>query len=271
MPPALCKNGMLGAAKGKHAVVLDKRMRVLSAIHGSGAFLGASCSSNVVAFTNGDGHAYLFKNGKYWRRVHVGEDRSKAVAVLPDGFIACYDKCGRFTFDGEKLWEADSGGASSVLVIGREYVYVGDEWGDITIYKLKDGSGVADVYVSKVIWSMASCGDLLAVGTEPELYLYDVSDRESPEELWSADGFDPARGVAFLPGCKYIAVADEYNCELKLLAVDGTVLAEIPYEKRVMDVVWGHDAASVELEDALRIYTFSSLAPRGVRRKAKGR
>jgi hypothetical protein len=266
VPVVVGEDGTLGVGAQNCIFVLDSMLRVLDKRCGEKAVVDASHSNGVFAFVSMDEHVHLFRSGKYWRSVKVGDELTNAVAVLPDGFIACYKKCARFTFDGEKLWEISVGRVGNEVAVRGEHAYVGLLDGrfpppvttELLILDLKSGRKLGRVEHEGNTYSVASCGDYLAVGTLWHLYLHDISDPARPRVLWKAEGFSGVASIAFSPGCAGLAVADHSNKKLKLFTAGGRLFGERKYRDVTWQVSWGAHMLAVETEAKIYIYRFTS-------------
>jgi outer membrane protein assembly factor BamB len=247
---AFGEDGLLGvASRGWCAYILDQNGKLLSKACGDRWMTGASFSSGIFGFVGQDYHAYLFKGSTFWKKVYVGEEHGIAITVLPDGFIACDEKCAYFDFDGNKRWDVKVGRVDGNPAIHKGYVYVADlELYIGHIFRLSNGSKVGNIYCGDPAYGTAVCGNYLALSTYFDLYLYDISDPANPRELWNVGGFDWARSVAFSPDCKYIAVSDTEHQKLKIFNLEGNLVFEKEYETEVREVAWWRDRIAVGLE-----------------------
>ena len=244
---AFSDSGLLGVASWNSCVyIFDQDGKLLNKECGLGWMTDASCSGEVFGFTNASGYAYLFKGSAFWKEVKVGNYYSSAIAVLSDGFIVCGWRCALFDFSGNRKWDATVKYVVNSPAVSEEYAYVADGYA-LRILKLSDGSEVREISSEEYAWNTAVCRNYLAVGTSSHLYLYDISDPESPAELWKAGGFVTVWDIAFSPDCRYVAVADANNQELRIFGINGRLILEKKYGAPVTAVAWWEDKIAVGL------------------------
>ena len=247
---AFSEDGKLGVVS-YCAYILDQSGKLLNKVCGNSDMLDVSYSNGVFGFVNDDGYAYLshvFKGSRSWKKVYVGYDYSVAITVLPDGFIACWKRCTRFGFNGDRKWDADVGSVVNGPAVHKGHAYMADyDWDKLLIFRLRSGKKINEIKYEEHALDTAACGNYLAVTTWSYLYLYDIGEPANPEELWRVGGFDWARNVAFSPDCRYIAVSDANNRRLKAFSVYGKLMYEKEYSAHVTAVAWWGDRIAVGL------------------------
>jgi len=258
---AVSEDGLLGFIVDNCAHILDtKNMKIAGKACGEDSMEGASYSHGIFAFVGWDNNVYLFKGGKYWKKVKVDRDYRRAVTVLPDGFIACYEYCAKFTFDGEKVWDKRIGGIMFRTAVHRGYVYVPDMWKRaLLVFRLRNGETVNEIKYGEFASTAVVCRNYLAVGEWNHVYLYDISDPKNPKELWRKDGFGAITDIAFSPDCNTVAVCDEYNQRLVLLSSSGYLVGKVECENEPLSVAWGRSVLAVELTNRLLIWKFEEV------------
>jgi hypothetical protein len=251
------KLGVASAWPDSCAYIFDQSGNLLNKVHGSNWMRDASFSNGIFGFVNYDNYTYLFKGSTFWKKVYVGGDYDYAITVLPNGFIACSERCAYFDFDGNKRWDVDVGRVENGPVVHKGCVYVANwAWKKLLILNLSDGSTVNEISYGEGAWDTAVCGNYLAVGTWRHLYLYDISDPANPRELWRVGEFARAWNVAFSPGCRYIAVSDVGHFKLKIFDVNGKLVFERGYETYVDSVAWWMDRIAVGVGREVHVYQF---------------
>lgn len=167
-------------------------------------------------FIDRNGNVYIMdENGSLIKKIWIWYHYNNAVAMRPDGFMACGSECAFFDFDGNKKWEVDVG-SSSKPAYYKGYWYIPS--GSLIIVKNgrivnKISYGCNNCNNEEEIDSgpaeVAICGKFLAVSTWYYVHVYDLTNPENPKEIWKDGAFDenneiPYR-VAFSPDCKYLA------------------------------------------------------------------
>ena len=267
MPIAVGDDGLVGVAVRGCARILDaKSMKRLDGLCRGWRIRSASYSSDVFGFLSFDEFVYLFKHGKFWKLMKVGGEHDGAIAILPDGFVACNWRCARYTFDGEKLWDVRvSGNVLYEPAVHAEHVYATNTHeGEILILRLEDGRIVGKVGYGTYAKSIVSCKDYLAAIEGGDivwgsLRVYDISGPVHLKELWRVERLRDPYDLAFSPDCSIIAVADWRVHKLKFFDTEGRPRGEVEYERRPQYAAWGEDVLAVELDDRVLLYSFSSL------------
>ena len=250
---AFANDGRLGVAQfAPTGVILAPNGGIIAKVKAEKEMGDVSYCCGRFGFVSHDGHAYITdRNGNLIKEVYVGDAYDVAITMTEDGFVACKYRCALFDFNGNKLWDLDVGWVVNGPSHYKGYWYVAD-WNELLI--VKDGSVDKEIGYGKYAWDTAVCGKYLAVSTYRNLYLYDLSDPANPRELWRVGGLEGAYQVAFGPDCKYIAVADTYNCKLKIYDFNGNLVLEKEYNQygdwhdNVWSVAWWRDRIAVGLE-----------------------
>jgi WD40 repeat protein len=274
---AFSDNGLLGVASeypNSCIFILDQKGEALSKICKNQRIFYISYSNDTFGFTMDGGYIYLLKGTRIWKEMHVGKEYSTAIAILPNGFIACGNgltvdnRCAYFDFNENKKWDVDVGGVGNGPAVHNGYVYVADYYlRKLLILKLDDGSLVNSISYGENVWDAAVCGNYLAVSTEHHLYLYDLSDPTSPKELWNVGGFSDARSIAFSPDCKYIAASDEWHHKFKIFDVKGDLALEkwIGEYNEVESVAWWKNRIAIGTNnDEVYVYKLEGYTPFGL-------
>ena len=234
------------------AYIVSKDGMSISSVCGIGSMYYVSSASGMFAFTNGDYHVYITDEyGNLIKKIYVDWGYSDAVALLPDGFMACGPRgCVYFDLDGHKHWHVKAG-----CIIFNAPSYHQGYWylastsfmGYVSI--IREGKYIRNLVFKETAFDTAVCNNYLAVSTKRYLYLYDISDPENPREIWNVGGFDRAFKIAFSPDCDYIAVADKNNRKLKIYDINGNLAFEKHYGDEVVAVDWWKDRIATGLED----------------------
>jgi len=245
---AFSDNGHLGAASWDNcAYVFDKDGNLLNKVCGNGWMTDASYCCGRFGFVNRDEHVYITdQNGNLIKKVHVGIDYDYAITMTEDGFVACYNKCALFDYNGNKRWDLLVGYVAN----GPSYYkgcWYAAEFGRGKLFVVKDGREVKEIRYGEYAWDTAVCDKYLAVGTSFHLYLYDLSDPANPRELWNIKWVLGTHQAAFSQDCKYIAVVEEYNCKLKVFNLKGNLVLKKDFGSSVYSVAWWRDRIAVGL------------------------
>jgi len=246
-------NGNLGVSSiNGCALVLDPKGKFLEGICRRGWMNDASFCCGKFGFINYDDHVYITdENGNLIKKVYVGR-YDKAITMTEDGFMACRYRCAFFDFDGNKLCDFGVGWVRSGPSYYKGYWYVADG-NKKKLLIVKNGKVINEIGYGERAYDTAVCGRYLAVSTHYHLYLYDLCDRENPNQLWEARGLWEASKIAFSPDCKHIAVANIKNHKLKIYDIEGNLVLDKEYNQHrswhneVWAVAWWKDRLAVGL------------------------
>ena len=255
---AFSTNGNLGAASADdYYYVFDPKGGLLNKKCGSWEMEDASFSNDKFGFVNDDNHVYITnEDGSLWKEIYVGYDYKETITMLPDGFIACQDRCAYFDFNGNMKWDMDVGWVDNGPSVYNGYVYVADiDDKKLLILKLSDGSKVNGIYYGEEARDTAVCGNYLAVVTNHHLYLYDLSDPANPREVWSVGGINDGWQAAFSPDCRYVAIADRDGRKLRIYDLQGNEVLKKSYGTSVTAIAWFRDRIAVGLYNG-EIYVY---------------
>jgi len=195
-----------------------------------------------------------------WKRLDVGEEYSKALALLNEGLISCGELCGKFDLDGNGLWSFELGGEAAGVVVNKDFAFVLDKENKrLLVVDLDSGRAVRERKYLREPLAIASCGKYLAVATSNKLFLYDVGDRRRQRALSQARLELGTPSLAFSPDCKRLAVLG--GGRLRLLDLNGEVLCEAPLP-RASSVAWWRDELIIGFEDGrLAAYELEGYKP----------
>jgi len=267
---AFSDSGNLGVASGhlnSCAYVFSPRGYMLSEVCGSSWMYDASYSNGMFAFVNWDGYVYITnENGDLIKKIYVGEQYNKAVTLRDNNFIACGTECALFNLKGNKLWVVDVGYVLNKPSYSKGYWYIADRHREEVII-VKDGNIINKIVgYGERVYDTAVCDHYLAVSTWSYVYLYDISEPSTPKLIWREDGFDEVFQVAFSPDCRYIAITDTGNHELKVYDIRGNLVSLVyygdDYDDKVWSVAWWKDRIAVGLEGGdIYVYKVEGYEP----------
>ena len=239
---------LVAVSMEKYAHVFDKDGNLLNRVRGGDYMNDISYCCGKFAFTNEDGNLYLTDEfGKLIDKMHLGSAYSNKVLLTRDGFLACRFKCAFFDVEGNIRWCINAGGYVSGIARSGDYWYITEnDWNKLLV--VKDGEALTATLYGEPPNAVASCGTRLLVATRYWLHLYDLSNPEDPEEVWSVESSDENRRVAFSPDCKYMAVAKETG--LFIYDLDGTLI-ERKQIRGANAVAWQGDRIAVGTTDGI--------------------
>ena len=229
---AFSSNGNLGVASWDNCgYFLDPNGSLLSKVCGSDDMSNISYSNGRFGLVNWDEHVYLTdESGNLIKKIRVGEEYSNAIAMRPNGFVVCQNKCAFFDFNGNKLWDVEIGSTNINPLYYQGYWYVVDV-GGWKLLIIKDGSIAKEIRLYGNPSNSAMCGKYLAISYENTVHLYNLNDPKDPKRI---SIFGPFRGpysVAFSPKCKYIAVIDMWSNELRIHDIKGSLALKKKYNE----------------------------------------
>ncbi|ALU11573.1 hypothetical protein EYM_02635 [Ignicoccus islandicus DSM 13165] len=274
---AFSEDGKMGIAPAWDgcAHILDPDGNLINKFCGKSSMDDVSYLNNKFGFVNFDGYAYILNpDGTLWKKIYVGSDYGEAIVMLPNGFIACWYRCAYFDFNGNEHWDINVGVVEYRPSVYNNYIYIADmSWDKLIVVELNSGNIVKEITYDEPVDDTAVCGKYLAVTTDHYLYLYEIDDPLNPRELWKASGFDNSGsyergGIAFSPDCRYLAVADRGNNELKLFNVRGELVLTKEFPSGVWSVAWWNDRIAIGLGNhevhvyKLEGYTPTKLSPK---------
>ncbi|NPA84374.1 MAG: hypothetical protein GXO07_00005 [Crenarchaeota archaeon] len=232
-----------------------------------------SYAAGIFAVAGYDqGAIFLFsKAGTFIRRVDVGDPYDTAVTMLPNGnFIACDGKCGLFTADGDMIWSFDSGTVRNGPAVYQGYVYI-PSLGNDKLYIVKDGMEVNSISYDVGVKDVGVCNNYLIVVTADTIYAYELSDPVHPQLLWYRGGLattgggdgDYSQNLALAPDCRYAAVADSGNDQVKIFRIsDGELVYTYSFNDAVRGIAWWKDVIAVSVDGfGVYIYRLEGYTP----------
>ncbi|UXD21349.1 hypothetical protein IPA_03250 [Ignicoccus pacificus DSM 13166] len=268
---AIADNGNVGVANYDNcAYVLSKTGSVLGKYCGGDDVDDASYCCGKFGFADIDDYDYFLDvTGNYLKAIHVGDDYDFAITMLPNGFIACDDYCGYFTYSGSQIWSTElDGEARNGPAVYKSYVYVPDYGEDeVEILSLSDGSVLNKMSFSSAVHDVGVCGKYLAVVTSNKLYLYKLTDPTDPTYLWSVGNIyindEYSQNLAFSPDCRYVAVADTGNRALKIYDIQGNLVLKRSFPDPVRGVDWRKDWIAVSSGYYVYLFKVEGYKPQG--------
>ena len=272
---AFSENGNLAVAyRDKHAYVINPAGKLLNKVEGENWMVGASYSNGKFGFVNLDGYAYITdENGNLIKKIHVGEDYNRAIVLRPNGFLACGNSCAFFDFNGNEVWKLQATAIFDGTVLFEEWklipyrvlsspAYYGEYWyiPDYDGRKLVIAKKSEIVRIKKYKWDVRSvgvCGRYLAVISGKSLYLFSLKDPINPKEDLEIGNFIFPSHLAFSSDCRYIAVADMWDSELKIFGINGK-LAMVKKLPLPLSVDWKGERIAVGSKDvrSSKVYAY---------------
>jgi WD40 repeat protein len=243
----------------------------------SGRVINATCSyadMDDVTYLNGkfvvvsfDHNAYIFDaQGNLEDKLYVGGEYDQAVRALDQGFIACDERCGYFSYNGTLIWSFEVGEVDNAPGVSGDYAYVADlDTYKVYIVYIPTGAIVNNLTYSVEAYDAQTCGNYLAVTTYDTLYLYDISNPREPTLLWDYGGlgggsdFGDMR-IAFSPDCQYIAVSDTDNYSLKIFDSRGNLLIDNDLGRAPHGIAWQGSLIVLSLDNGTVIAYNTGLA-----------
>lgn len=256
-------SGYLGvAAFNRQAIVLTPDLELASVSKGFNIFTRASSYGSRLAFTNADGTIHIFSTRKLdWKEIEVGEDYSYSLLLTHHGILAAGTAVGLFGRTGKRRWGYAlpfSDGAVDGRISGKgdvaylpvkDYEKVGK--GAVVILNIPTGAILGTLEFPREVWSTDVCGRYLAIGTDDNVYLYDVSDPLIPRRLWQLlvnpkGHYYNALSVAFSPDCSYIAFADTDHYKVHVVQREtGVPALELELRSAPVSVAWHRDRLAI--------------------------
>lgn len=257
---AFADNGNLAVAPSvtNCAYVFSPNGTILNKVCGGWEMYDVSYCCGVYAFVNWDQYVYVtYKNGTVIEKFLIGSDYNRAVSLVWDGFVACNDKCGFFSFKSNMTWSVDVKAVDNGPAYYEGFWYV-PNWLNWTLTIISNSTGYVpnSLFLGESVWDAKVCNDYLAVSTRTRLFLFSLKNNVThPRELWRVRGFNNAYQIAFSPDCKYIAVADKDNKELKIYDINGTLVFSKAFGSNVNAVDWWMDRIAVGLNNG-NVYVY---------------
>ena len=222
----------------------------------NGDYVSTSSYSNVFAFVRADGKVTLYDVlHKVKVNLKLPSHVAKASKVTQKGLLLCWKVCAFYNFQGRKLWEFD---VKEVIgkPAGEESFYIPDALAN-QIYAISGGKLLMNRTVNFPL-SVASCDDLIAVGTWSKVYLFD----KNFDELNVLYGFKRVRDLAFSPDCKYLAIADSLNNRLVIVDTKGTLVKEVRFDVPVNGMDWKGNVMVISLDNGnVKVYKVLGYEP----------
>jgi hypothetical protein len=217
---------LVGAASETDgAYVIGSDGTPLSYVSDSNIF-DSSSFNGLLGFVEYDGGAVQLYSGS-WRTVSVPYGDIWSISLTDTGMLLCGTECYFTDYNGNTLWHTTLVDSWSVAPINKpavkgSYAYVpyGYDFahGFISVIDLSNGNVLwTSQDFGEHLYGADVCGDKLAVGTESQVLLFDISNPTSPRLINSKSGFGIAFRVAFSDDCKYLAVVDMANEKLYIL------------------------------------------------------
>ncbi|ALU11833.1 hypothetical protein EYM_05240 [Ignicoccus islandicus DSM 13165] len=264
-------NGVLGVASWDGCAYLISREGILlNKTCGSREVLGVDYLSGIFGFVNRSGEVYLiYENGTLLKSFESDFDRGQDIGLISNGFLICRGYCTLYDLNGRKKWDTFVGrqivlrgrlviggrcvlrGGVEDLVIGKGYAFAANTYsGRLQIIRMEDGEIVNTLYFPSWVQGVGICGSYLAVIVNTKLYLYDVSDPSNPKMVWNVTGVNVScneHSPEFSMNCKYIAIPDEGNGQLKIYEVETGRLVYFKNVPGIWSVAWWRDRIAVGL------------------------
>ena len=262
------KSGTLGAAVWDHcAYIFDKHGNLINKICGHHKLMEyTSYCCGKFGFVNMDGYVYITdERGTLLKKIYVGTDYCASIVMRKETFLAGWRRVGLFDLQGNKLWDIDVEGIWYGPSSYENYWYIADKAGSRLII-VRDGVIINSISYPEYALDNDICGRYLVVSTWNHLYLYDLSNPESPEEIWVEGNINWPNEVSFSPDCRYIAVADFCDHELRIYSINGSLILKKNYglndDYRVVSVAWWRDRIAVGLWDGrVIVYKLEGYKP----------
>ncbi len=221
-----------------------------------GDYVSTSSYSNVFAFVRADGKVTLYDVlHKVKVNLKLPNYVAKASKVTRKGLLLCWKSCAFYNFQGKKMWNFD---VKEVIgkPAGEGPFYVPDALAN-QIYAILNGKLLTNKTVSFPL-SVASCDDLIAVGTWSKVYLFD----NNLDELNVLYGFKRVKDLAFSPDCKYLAIADSLNNRLVIVDMRGSLVKELKFAVPVNGMDWNGNIMVIGLDDgSVKVYQVLGYEP----------
>ncbi|UXD22769.1 hypothetical protein IPA_08095 [Ignicoccus pacificus DSM 13166] len=210
--------------------------KLLNTICPPGGASSTSYANGTFALLSYDGYVYLLNETTLnYSSVYIGTDYSYGIVLVPGGFVACYNGCAMFNYQGQAEWNVTGLNVLSNPAFNGTAIFVPDSISSSVVILDLNGKKIGTpIQLPEMPWSVAACGEYLAVKAVGGLYLYDLS--SSPTLLWIRNDLGSYGQVVFLGNCSYLVVGA--STKLSLLNVDGKLLYQVTYPLTIKSVGW---------------------------------
>ncbi|UXD22750.1 hypothetical protein IPA_07920 [Ignicoccus pacificus DSM 13166] len=213
----------------------------LSQIKALASMNDVSYCCGKYAFVSSDNNIYLTtENGKLITKIPISFKYNEAVILTPKGILACSSSCAFFNMKGKLIWSFDLGKIAGEPSYYKDYAYVPDVAGkELLILNLTDGKKVGEVFFGEPVYTSDVCGNLLVVGGQKDVYLFNLTDPTDPKYLWDFNIPGFVGDVKFSPDCNYIAVINMAKNYVHIYDINGQILYSKYFDEPVTAITWG--------------------------------